>query len=58
MFYFSPGNPKKIIDNNHGIILLHNSWTPNKYKKMSEEEFLKQDILLAHLLRKIFRKKM
>lgn len=57
MFYFSPGNPKKIIDNNQGIIMLHNDWTPVKYKKMSEEEFLKQDILLAHLLRKILRKK-
>lgn len=57
-FYFSPGNPKQIIDNNQGIILLHNSWTPYKYKKMSEKEFLKQDILLAHLLRKILLKKM
>jgi hypothetical protein len=57
MFYFSKGDPKKIIDNNQGIIMLHNSWTPNKYKKMSEEEFLKQDIMLAHLLRQILRKK-
>ena len=56
MFYFSRGNPKKIIDNNQGIIMLHNSWTPNKYMKMSEEEFLKQDILLAHLLRQILKK--
>ena len=56
-FYFSRGNPKKIIDNNQGIIMLHNGWTPHKYKKMSEEEFLKQDILLAHLLRQILRKK-
>ena len=37
--------------------MLHNSWTPNKYRKMSEEEFLKQDILLAHLLRQILKKK-
>jgi hypothetical protein len=57
MFYFSRGNPKKIIDNNQGIIMLHNSWTPNKYGKMSEEEFLKQDILLANLLRQILKKK-
>ena len=56
MFYFSRGNPKKIIDNSQGIIMLHNSWTPNKYKKMSEEEFLKQDILLAHLLRQLLKK--
>ena len=57
MFYFSRGNPKKIIDNNQGIIMLHNSWTPSKYKKMSEEEFLNQDILLAHLLKKLISKK-
>jgi hypothetical protein len=57
MFYFSPGNPNKIIDNSQGIIMLHNTWTPYKYKKMSEEEFLKQNILLAHLLRKILRNK-
>ena len=57
MFYFSRGNPKEIIDNNQGIIMLHNSWTPNKYRKMSEEEFLKQDILLAHLLIQLLKKK-
>jgi len=63
MFYFSPEIPnkikkvEKIIDNSKGIILLHNSWTPDKYRKMSEKEFLKQDILLAYLLRKILRKK-
>lgn len=60
-FYFSKGNPKniidKIIDNSKGIIMLNNSWTPDKNRKMSKKEFLKQDILLAHLLRKIIRKK-
>lgn len=55
MFYFSRGNPKQIIDNNQGIIMLHNNWTPYNYRKMSEDEFLKQDILLAHLLRQILR---
>lgn len=58
MFYFSRGNPKEIIDKNKGIIMLHNSWTPKQYRNMSEEEFLKQDILLAHLLRQLLRKKM
>ena len=57
MFYFSPGNPNKIIDNSQGIIMLHNTWTPYKYKKMPKEEFLKQNILLAYLLRKIIRNK-
>lgn len=57
MFYFSPGNPKKITDYNKGIIMLHNSWTPYKYKKMSEEKFLNQNILLAHLLKKLLSNK-
>ena len=41
------------LHNCKGILMLHNSWTPLKYKKMSEEEFLHQDIMLAHLLRRI-----
>ena len=39
--YFYPGNPQKIIYNNPGIILLHNSWTRKKYKHMSKIKFLK-----------------
>ena len=52
-FYFKKRDPKIILKNNVSIILLHNSWTPLKYKTMSEHEFLKQDILLAKLLSKI-----
>ena len=28
-----------------GIILLHNSWTPDKYKQMTKNEFLDSNIL-------------
>ena len=52
-YYFQKGDPQIIINNTKGLILLHNSWTPNIYKNMSEEEFLKQDILLSKLLAKI-----
>ena len=52
-FYFSNGDIKSIIKNTKGLIFLHNSWTPKKYKNMSEKEFLKQDILLSKLLAKI-----
>ena len=49
-FYFRKGEPKEIISKSKGIILLHNSWTPKKYKKMTEAKFLKQNILLSKLL--------
>ena len=52
-FYFYPGNPKKIIYNNPGIIILHNSWTPKKYKSMSKDKFLKQNIMLSSLFKKL-----
>ncbi|WP_405341688.1 hypothetical protein [Fibrobacter sp.] len=52
-FYFSKNDMNPFLKNSKGIIMLHNSWTPSHYKKMSKEEFLQQDIMLAHLLRKI-----
>ena len=50
LFYFWKREPKIILNNTKGIIMLHNSWTPLKYKRMSEIEFLKEDILLSRLL--------
>ena len=52
-FYFSKGDPKLIIKQSKGLIYLHNSWTPSQYKKMSERQFLKQDVLLSKLLAEI-----
>ena len=52
-FYFYPGNPQKIIYNSPGIIILHNSWTPKKYRKMTAKRFIKQDVRIAKLLSKI-----
>jgi len=51
--YFLPGDPKKILYNNPGIIFLHNSWTEKKYKYMSRNTFLKQNIMLSSLLKNI-----
>lgn len=48
--YFQKRDPQIILNNSKNIIMLHNSWTPSKYKTMSETEFLKQDILLSKLL--------
>ena len=49
-YYFQKGEPKEIINNTKGIILLHNSWTPKKYQRMTDKRFLKQDIILSKLL--------
>lgn len=56
LFYFSNQYDKNILNNNGGIIFLHNSWTPKKYKKMNKDEFLNQDILLSKLLKEILYK--
>lgn len=55
-FYFRKGEPKIILENVKGIIMLHNSWTPRKFKKMNEDEFCKEDIVLSKLLVKILNK--
>ena len=55
-FYFEKGDPRIILNSTKYIILLHNSWTPSKYKNMTEEEFLAQDILISKLLAQILNK--
>ena len=51
-YYFSPKySVEHFIKNNKGICALNNSQTPEKYKKMSESEFLKQDILLSKIFK-------
>jgi hypothetical protein len=51
--YFTNRDPGPLLKKCKGILMLHNSWTPKKYKKMSEEEFLQQDIMLAHLFSRL-----
>ena len=46
---------KKIIENNQGVILLHNSWTPQEYKNMSPQEFLSSDANLAKILKELLK---
>lgn len=55
-FYFRPSsdfNADDVLENNNGIILLHNSWTPAKFKNLSAEDFLQTNIPLAQILRKL-----
>lgn len=51
-FYFNNDLSDFVFENEKGIIMLHNSWTPYEYKKMNEEEFLKQNCTLSKVLKK------
>lgn len=52
-FYFSSLNNFYLLKKCKGILLLHNSWTPQKYKKMSSITFLNQKIFLSYLISNI-----
>lgn len=49
-YWFEPGDPAEAISRCAGIVMLHNSFTPERYRAMSEEEFLRTDTRLARLL--------
>jgi len=54
-FYFDP-NPEisteaMVEKSKINMVLLHNSWTPQKFKEMSVNEFLEQDIVMARLFK-------
>ena len=52
-FYFKNDYSDFALQENKGVILLHNSWTPEKYREMTKEEFLAANNTLANILRKI-----
>ena len=52
-YYFSNCFDPSILSKTDGLILLHNSWTPAKYKNMQEADFLREPICLASLLRHV-----
>ena len=53
-FYLKKGNPQtQVLDKAKGIVLLHNSRMPKHYRDMDAEEFLRQDVLLADLLKNV-----
>lgn len=55
-FYLKKGDSKtQILDKTKGILLLHNSRMPKHYRDMTADEFLRQDILLADLLKKVLK---
>ena len=55
-FYFKNDFSDYIQKNEHGIILLHNSWTPKEFKDMSEEEFINQNCTLSKILNRVLQK--
>lgn len=52
-FYFENDYSQDVIKNTKGIILLHNSWTPQQFLQMNEEEFLSRNNTLSNVLKKV-----
>jgi mannosyltransferase OCH1-like enzyme len=52
-FYFNSDYSDYALKDNLGIICLHNSWTPEKFKTMNEKEFLSQNITLSNIFKQI-----
>ena len=52
-FYFENEYSEYALENTGGIILLHNSWTPLKYKKLGKKEFLNENNTLSNIFKKI-----
>ncbi len=50
-YYFGPGDAAHALSFTHGLIMLHNSFTPSAVRAMPMEEFLAQDFRLAKILR-------
>ena len=52
-FYFKDNQADYVINKDASIIYLHNSWTPEKYKLMSEDEFLSENNTLSNLFKRL-----
>ena len=50
-FYFENNFIEYVINNNSGIIMLHNSWTPEYYKNLSKQEFLEKNNTLSEIFK-------
>lgn len=52
-FYFENDYSDKAMEIPKSVILLHNSWTPEEYKKMSIEEFMSHKNTLTGVFKKL-----
>ena len=51
-FYFNDNYTLNDLKN-YNMLMLHNSWTPDWYKKLSKEDVLKQKCTLSNILREL-----
>lgn len=54
-YWFEPGEIDDVLSRCAGMIMLHNSFTPDCYRAMSEDEFIATDTRLARLLRHLLK---
>ena len=52
-FYFENDYSQDVIKNTKGIILLHNSWTPQQFLETNEEAFLSRNNTLSNVLKTV-----
>lgn len=52
-YYFENDFSEYFLQKEQGLVMLHNSWTPDKYKSMGKDEFLQQNITIAKVLKKL-----
>ena len=52
-FYFNSNFNLKDIKNKTNMLMLHNSWTPDWYKKLSKVQVLNQKCTLSNILREL-----
>lgn len=52
-FYFENDFSAEVMKETKGIILLHNSWTPQDFLTMNKKEFLTQNNTLSNVFKKI-----
>ena len=50
-YWFEPGEIDDVLNRCAGMIMLHNSFTPERFREMTSEEFIGTDTRLAALLR-------
>ena len=55
-YWFEPGEVDDVLARTAGLIMLHNSFTPERFRAMSAEEFIATDTRLARLLRCLLQK--
>lgn len=51
-YWFEPGETDEVLNRCAGIVMLHNSFTPDHIRAMTAEDFLKTDTRMAALLRR------